>query len=73
MRGLPKGSRSFTLGAWLSAVEVTLAAVPSDRWNENRHITYAVNVETGQVRQLAIHRPQSVGHDVIPGAPAAAW
>ncbi|GAA3648697.1 hypothetical protein GCM10022224_009300 [Nonomuraea antimicrobica] len=73
MRGLPKGSRSLTLGAWLNASEVTLAAVPSDRPDENRHITYAVNVETGQVRQLAVYRPQSVGHDVIPGAPAAAW
>ncbi|MEV0230154.1 hypothetical protein [Nonomuraea sp. NPDC050786] len=74
MRGLRKDSRGLTLGAWLNASEVTLATTPSDRWNENRHITYAVNVETGQVRQLAVYRPQSGAfHDVIPGAPAAAW
>ncbi|MEU7859239.1 hypothetical protein [Nonomuraea sp. NPDC049141] len=71
MRGLPKGSRTLTLGVWLNAAEVTLATSPSDHWRDNRQITYAVNVETGQVRQLAVYHPQSVMHLVIPGAAAA--
>ncbi|OUC92906.1 hypothetical protein [Streptosporangium minutum] len=71
MRGLPKGSSTLTPGVWLSAAEVTLAALPSDRWNEHRQITYAVNVETGQVRQLAAYHPQNVMHLVVPGVPAA--
>ncbi|MFD8562670.1 hypothetical protein ACFV1N_35775 [Streptosporangium canum] len=71
MRGLPKGSSMLTLGAWLNAAEVTLATVPSDHWQENRQITYAVNVETGQVRRLVVYHPQSAMHLVIPGAPAA--
>ncbi|GAA3470209.1 hypothetical protein [Nonomuraea roseola] len=72
MRGLPKGSHILTLGSWLNATEVTLATLASKEWNENRHITYAVNVETGQVRRLAVYRPQLGGHDVVPGAAAPA-
>lgn len=66
--GLPKDTRPLTLGAWLNASEVTLSALPSEHWAENRQITYAVDVETGQARQLAVYRPQSLMHVVIPGA-----
>lgn len=72
MRGLPKGSLPLTLGSWLNATEVTLAAIPSDEVRENRQVTYAVNVETGRVRRLAVYHPQHVIHLVVPGAAAAA-
>ncbi|NJP96700.1 hypothetical protein HCN51_45980 [Nonomuraea sp. FMUSA5-5] len=71
--GLPEGTRPLDLGSWLNAAEVTLSALPSTSWKETRHITYAVNVRTGQARQLAIYHPQSVMHDVIPGAGTPAW
>ncbi|MFI7702136.1 hypothetical protein [Nonomuraea sp. NPDC049480] len=71
MRGLPRGSHMLTLGAWLNAAEVTLVTTPSRQWDENRQITYAVNVETGRVRQLAVYHPQSTMHLVVPGAAAA--
>ncbi|SPL88487.1 unnamed protein product [[Actinomadura] parvosata subsp. kistnae] len=73
IRGLPEGTRPLDLGSWLNAAEVTLSALPSTSWKETRHITYAVNVRTGQARQLAIYHPQSVMHDVIPGAGTPAW
>ncbi|WP_433515083.1 TolB family protein [Nonomuraea sp. CA-143628] len=68
IRGLAKDTGMVTLGAWLNAAEVTLATFPSG----NRQITYAVNVRTGQVRKLAVYRPQAAMHLVVPGAPATA-
>ncbi|MEU7743661.1 hypothetical protein [Nonomuraea sp. NPDC049158] len=69
---MPKEAGMHTLGAWLNAAEVTLAIFPSDDWRDQRQITYAVNVRTGQVRKLAVYRPQAAMHLVLPGAPPAA-
>ncbi|MBN6057140.1 hypothetical protein JYK22_34775, partial [Nonomuraea sp. RK-328] len=72
IRGLPNGTGMRSLGVWLNASEVTLATIPSGDRRENRQITYAVNVRTGQVRRLAVYHPQAVMHLVVPGAPATA-
>jgi hypothetical protein len=67
IRGLPKAARPNTLGAWLNASEVTFSALPTEHIRETRQVTYAVNVETGQARQLSVYHPQHVVHLVIPG------
>ncbi|MDP9864797.1 MULTISPECIES: hypothetical protein [Streptosporangium] len=68
VRGLPKDTVLLTLGAWLNRTEVTLATLPSGRIWENRQITYAVNVATGQARMLGVYTGQHPFQLVIPGA-----
>lgn len=67
VRGLPKSIVMHGLGAWLSRTEVTLATILSKRPDQARWITYAVNVETGQARELGAYTGQNPLHMVVPG------
>ncbi|WP_068920853.1 hypothetical protein [Planobispora rosea] len=68
VRGLPEGTAVTRLGSWLNATEVmALAAVVSgDRpAQQDRTAVYAVNVMTGEARELDNHPP--FPHILIPG------
>ncbi|GAA2394894.1 TolB-like translocation protein [Nonomuraea africana] len=61
--GIPSGLNPARLGAWLSADEVTLLAVPSDRGQTST--VYAVNVRTGQAREFFV--TEDAPKNIVPG------
>lgn len=63
IRGLPKNSALSGTSIWASASEVTIALFQ----DKGSLVTYAVNVRTGQIRELGRHPGKSL-QPILPGA-----
>jgi hypothetical protein len=65
VRGVPAELQLGRLGSWLSATEVSLLAVPSEPRSGRTATLYAVNVHTGEARELRDSGQE--GNVVMPG------
>lgn len=65
LSGVPSELNPARLGAWLSADEITLLAVPTSARDGNAATVYAVNVRTGKARKLFV--TQDAPRTTVPG------